>query len=184
MIQDIIIKQANEDEEFRQIHQINYMTFVEEIPQHQQNESRMLVDKFHHKNQYIIAKNGDRVLGMVTYNFERPFSLDEKIHNLDALLPQFSRLAEIRLLSILPEARHTTLAYRMLKHLCNELMDLGADAAIISGTTRQLALYSKIGFKPFSELIGKEGAQYQPMFININTVRSDFKFNKSQYRAG
>ena len=177
MLPKILIKHASEEDEFLQIHQINYMTFVEEIPQHEENADKFLVDRFHYKNHYLIAKEEDKVLGMVTYNFERPFSLDEKIADLDSYLPEFSQLAEIRLLSILPEVRNTNIAYRLLKQLAFTLMSKNTDAAVISGTTRQLALYKKIGFKPFAGLIGKEGALYQPMYINLKTLRNDFKNN-------
>ena len=40
-------KVASADWEFEQIHQLNYKTFVEEIPQHQPSNSPRLVDKFH-----------------------------------------------------------------------------------------------------------------------------------------
>jgi hypothetical protein len=175
MMGQIIFKHAQEEDEFLQIHRINYRTFVEEIPQHQENEKGVLVDKYHIKNNYIIARDNSNVLGMVSYNLERPFSLDEKINDLDQYLPEFSKLAEIRLLSVIPEARNTTLAYRMFRYLCSVLMDMHVDAAVISGTTRQLPLYHKIGFKPFANLVGKQGALYQPMFININALRNDFK---------
>ena len=84
----MILKPATELYEFLQIHQLNYKTFVEEIPQHQQNSEKMLVDKFHNKNKYLIARNGSKVIGMVCYNGQRPFSLDAKIPDLDLFLPQ------------------------------------------------------------------------------------------------
>ena len=43
----LVFKVAAEDWEFDLIHQLNYKTFVEEIPQHQPSASRRLVDKFH-----------------------------------------------------------------------------------------------------------------------------------------
>ena len=54
----MILKLATELHEFLEIHQLNYKTFVEEGPQHQQNTEKMLVDKFHNKNKYIIAMKG------------------------------------------------------------------------------------------------------------------------------
>ncbi len=101
----MIIKPATELSEFLQIHQLNYKTFVEEIPQYQQNPEKKLVDKFHSKNQYIIAKREEKVIGMVCYNWQRPFSLDEKINDLESYLPKHSKLAEIRLLSISSDER-------------------------------------------------------------------------------
>lgn len=49
----LTFKIADTEEEFEQIFCLNYETFALEIPQHQQNESRKLVDKFHHENTYL-----------------------------------------------------------------------------------------------------------------------------------
>jgi len=171
----MIIKPATELSEFLQIHELNYKTFVEEIPQHQENAEKKLVDKFHNKNKYVIAKMEDKVIGMVCYNTERPFSLDEKLPNLDGYLPEYKSIAEIRLLAVRLEERKATVAYRLLKYLCKVLIQEQTNAAVISGTTRQLRLYEKMGFVPFGPLVGTTNAFYQPMYITINELRDDFK---------
>ena len=60
----MIYKIANTAEEYEQIFKLNYETFVEEIPQHEKNETKKLKDKFHDKNIYIIAKKKNDVIGM------------------------------------------------------------------------------------------------------------------------
>jgi N-acetylglutamate synthase-like GNAT family acetyltransferase len=171
----MIIKTADRDAEFLQIHQLNYKTFVEEIPQHKPNHENILIDKFHYKNKYIVALKEEKVIGMVCYNQLRPFSLDEKITNLDQFLPAHTNLAEIRLLAVEAEARKITIAYRLLQYLCVELIRQNIDAAVISGTTRQLHLYASMGFTPFGPLVGSGEATYQPMFITLKDLRHDFK---------
>lgn len=170
----MIIKPATELHEFLQIHELNYKIFVEEIPQHGTNADRTLVDKFHSRNFYIIAKREERVIGMVCYNWQRPFSLDSKLADLDIYLPPHRKLAEIRLLSVHTDERKTTVAYRLLQYLCKVLITEGTDAAVISATTRQLKLYSSMGFTPFSTLVGTPGAFYQPMYITLKNLRDDF----------
>ena len=171
----MIIKPATELSEFLQIHELNYKTFVEEIPQHQHNAENRLVDKFHNKNQYIVAKRKEKVVGMVCYNMERPFSLDQKLPELNKHLPEYKKIAEIRLLAVHKEERKITVTYRLLKYLCKVLIELQTDAAVISGTTRQLRLYERIGFVPFGPLLGSHEARFQPMYITINELRDDFK---------
>lgn len=170
----MIIKPATELNEFLQIHHLNYKIFVEEIPQHQANEEKTLVDEFHSRNFYIIAKREDLVIGMVSYNWVRPFSLDNKIADLDAYLPPHNKLAEIRLLSIQRGERKATVAYRLLQYLCKVLIGGETDAAVISATTRQLKLYRSMGFTPFGSLVGTPGALYQPMYITLKNLRNDF----------
>ena len=43
-------KIASEEWEFDQIHKLNYRTFVEEIPQHEKNPEKSLIDEFHQDN--------------------------------------------------------------------------------------------------------------------------------------
>jgi hypothetical protein len=84
---ELRIKIATEAWEFEQIHQLNYRTFVEEIPQHAPNPEGRLVDRFHAQNHYVIVLNGRELVGMVAWRHQRPFSLDSKVPNLDAHLP-------------------------------------------------------------------------------------------------
>jgi predicted N-acetyltransferase YhbS len=165
------------DTEFEQIHKLNYTTFVDEIPQHQGNDQRVLIDKFHDKNRYIIAKDEQQVIAMVSFSLERPFSLDKKINNLDDYLPAYSKIAEVRLLAVDKSERKKMTTYLLLKKLCEELIKENVDTAVISGTTRELKLYAKIGFIPFGSLVGSHEATYQPMFITLNQLRDDFKRN-------
>ena len=99
-VRSLVFKIASEDWEFEQIHRLNYMTFVEEIPQHEQNASETLVDQFHEENTYFICLDDREVVGMIALRAKRPFSLDKKLENLDAYLPPGRSVCEIRLLSV------------------------------------------------------------------------------------
>jgi hypothetical protein len=99
-------KIASEDWEFEQINELNYRTFVEEIPQHERNEDRSLLDKFHSENSYIICIKGKKLLGMMAVRDKRPFSLDQKLEDLDSYLPEYNSACEFRLLSIEKDVRN------------------------------------------------------------------------------
>jgi hypothetical protein len=173
----MIIKIASEPDEFAQIHVINYRTFVREIPQHKENSEEILIDRFHALNTYVIAKRDGKVIGMVCYNLTRPFSLDEKLDDLDSHLPPYHKLAEIRLLSVLPEERMTIVTFSMLRHLASTLMSLQVDVAVICGYQKQLHLYRHIGFIPFGPLVGSGAALYQPMYITLKDLFDGFRSN-------
>lgn len=168
---DYFFKIAENEEEFELIHRLNYKTFVEEIPQHNKNEKGYLIDKFHDKNVYIVGFNGDELIGMIAINGERPFSLDYKISSLDYYLPEGNNICEIRLLSVAKEYRNGRTFYGMAKKLVEYCQKEKYNYAIISGTTRQLKLYEHIGFKPFYKLVGKEGAFFQPMYLNVENFK-------------
>ena len=166
-----VFRIADSQSEFEQIHQLNYQTFVEEIPQHSENPDRMLVDRFHDKNIYFICLNPEKeVVGMVCIREDRPFSLDQKISNLDALLPRSGEICEIRLLSVKKGYRNSKVFYGLIKILSEYCLEKGFDLVIISGTDRQQKLYSHLGFKVFADPIGKPEALYYPMYLTIENA--------------
>jgi hypothetical protein len=86
---ELRIKIATEPWEFEQIHQLNYRTFVEEIPQHAPSPEGRLVDRFHAENTYAIVVKGRKLVAMLALRHKRPFSLDSKVLDL-AQLPHFA----------------------------------------------------------------------------------------------
>lgn len=170
--QPLVFKFASEDWEFEAIHRLNYKTFVEEIPQHERSPSQRLVDRFHHENTYLICLCGRELAGMLAVRGNRPFSLDQKLPNLDSYLPSGRRICEVRLLAIEKKyrgARGGQILAGLLALLWQHGIEKGYDLAIISGTTRQRKLYQHLGFVPFGPLVGSGEAQFQPMYITLET---------------
>src|SRR5262245_22234786 len=160
-------KIASEDWELEAVHRLNYKTFVEEIPQHSRNADQRLVDKFHAENTYAICLAGDQLVGMVCGRTARPFSLDQKVPNLNALLPEGHRVLEVRLLSVEREFRNGVVFSKLVGLLAQHFRDMGYDLAIISGTVRQQKLYKHLGFVPFGPVVGTADAQFQPMYLTL-----------------
>ncbi len=168
----LVFKFANEDWEFEQIHRLNYKTFVEEIPQHHASPTHRLVDKFHAENTYLICLCGQKLAGMLAVRGNRPFSLDQKLDNLDSYLPAGRRICEIRLLAVEKKFRGAQVLQGILALLWQHGVERGYDLAIISGTTRQFKLYQHLGFVPFGPLVGAGDAQFQPMYITLETFET------------
>ena len=167
------IKFAESAAEREQVHRLNYAAFVEEIPQHAPNPEHRLVDRFDAENEYVIAlAGGDEVIGMLALRSRRPFSLDQKLEQLDAYLPPHRSLCELRLLAVRREHRHKALFRDLIAFTAARCVAAGHDLAVISGTTRQLALYRHLGFEPFGPLVGASGAQFQPMVLAVERLRS------------
>jgi len=160
-------KVASEDWEFEQIHQLNYRTFVEEIPQHQPSATPRLVDKFHNENTYLICVSSNRIVGMIAARGRRPFSLDQKLPNLDSYLPPGRRTCEIRLLSVEKAFRNSQVFRGLTALMWQYGLEHGYDLGVISGTTRQQRLYRHLGFVPFGPLLGSGEATFQPMYLTL-----------------
>ena len=163
-------KIAQEAWEFEAIHELNYRTFVEEIPQHR-GEGGRLVDKFHSENTYFIAMEGDRLIGMVAQRARRPFSLDAKIPNLNEYLPADRSVCEMRLLAIDKGYRRGQVFRALMENSLRHGMALGYEVAIISATTRQLKLYAHLGFVPFGPVVGTVEASFQPMLLTREALQ-------------
>jgi aspartate aminotransferase-like enzyme len=168
----LIFKTATEDWEIDLVHQLNYRTFVEEIPQHAPSASQRLVDKFHAENTYLICLSGRKLVGMLAARSKRPFSLDQKLSNLDSYLPPGRSLCEIRLLSVDKKFRTGQVFQGLMSLMWQHFVEKGYDMGVISGTTRQLKLYKHLGFIPFGPLVGQEGAQFQPMYLSIESFEA------------
>ena len=100
---ELLFKIATEPDEFRQIRELNYRTFVEEIPQHSPTPDRSLTDRFERESTYFVCLSGEEVVGMIAVRCNRPFSLDGKLPNLNAYLPPHRSACEVRLLAVEPQ---------------------------------------------------------------------------------
>lgn len=163
----VAFRVARAESELQQLHTLHYRAFVEEIPQHNPNEARLHVDRFHDENTYIVAVEGERVVGSIAVRARRPFSLDGKLPDLDSWLPPGRRVCEIRLLNILPEHRRAAVLPGLLNAVLEYARSERIDMAVISATTRQLRLYGRLGFVPFGPLVGTAEAPFQPMSITM-----------------
>ena len=179
----LVFKVATQDWEFGLIHRLNHRTFVDEIPQHRGSQDGLLVDRFHGENTYFICLDGNNLLGMVSVRAERPFSLDQKLDNLDRYLPEGVSVCEIRLLAIEKERRKGRIIQGLLTRLARYCIDKGFGAAIISGNVRQEKLYRRMGFKAFGPRLGTPEATYQPMILALRDLEKDWSGYLSRNQA-
>ena len=154
--------------EFDEIAALNYETFVEEIPQHETNTERRLVDRFHNENTYVVVYKEQQLIGMLAFRDKRPFSVDGKVGGpVEALLATYdtSHLCEIRLLAIRKAYRNGRVFQKLAQAIYTYVYDRGYSAAVISGVTREEKLYRRIGFEAFSEATGTADAAFIPMIL-------------------
>jgi aspartate aminotransferase-like enzyme/N-acyl-L-homoserine lactone synthetase len=175
MTKSLTYKIAEHAWEFEQIHKLNYEIFVREIPQHDTNEKGMLVDRFHDENTYIICLNGNNLVGMLALRSNRPFSLDEKLDDLDSYLPPSRSICEVRLLAVKEAYRNRRVFYKLIANVVQYCVEQGHDLAVISGTLRQSKLYKHMGFVPFGPIVGSAEARFQPMYMTPESYEKSLK---------
>ena len=75
-------------------------------------------------------------------------------------------------MSVKNEFRTGRVFLGLAQFLARYCLKKGYQAAIISGTVRQLKLYGQMGFTPFAHLVGSDDALYQPMYLTKETFQA------------
>jgi aspartate aminotransferase-like enzyme/N-acyl-L-homoserine lactone synthetase len=163
----LIFKTAETAAEFDQIHRLNYRTFAEEVQQYVPDGTGILVDRFHDKNIYHIAVEDGRVLGMVAANDQPPFSVEKRLPDSASLDALGGPLLEIRLLALEPDSRHSMILGCLLWELYRYASKRGYSHAVISGITRNLEMYQRIGFQALGPAVGSGDASFVPMALSL-----------------
>jgi aspartate aminotransferase-like enzyme/predicted N-acetyltransferase YhbS len=166
-------KAAETEEEFQAIHRLNYQTFVCEIQQHTDPGSEELIDKFHKKNTYFIAKRDGQVVGMVAVHDEPPFSVEKRLPDPAVLQELGDRLLEIRLLAVQPGERNSLVFAGFVWALYNFALEQGYSHLLISGVTDKVRLYERLGFRSLGPAIPQGGAEFVPMVLDPRELPED-----------
>ena len=165
-----IIKRAESPDEFTKIHQLNYETFVREIPQHHDTGSGLLVDKFHEKNTYLICLREDRLVGMLCYHDQPPFSAAARLSDVSVLEQPGMIIQEVRLMTVIPEERHTLVLPALVWELFQVARQNEATHFLISSIEQQRELHLHIGFELLGPDVGPPEARYAPMLATVDRV--------------
>lgn len=160
-------KVAESEDEIEQVHRLNYATFVREIPQHADNGAGRLVDKYHDKNLYVVAKRGGRVVGMITAHGQKPFSVEEKLSDPAVLKALGDKLLEVRLLAVEPAERSTMVFAGLSWFLHRHAQKSGYTHLVISGIRDRQRLYERIGFSPMGPAVRSGDAWFVPMMKHV-----------------
>lgn len=165
-----VFKRAETTQEFEQIHRLNHRTFVEEIPQHHSTDTGLLVDKFHHKNRYLIAVKEGRVIGMVSVHDQPPFSVADRLPDPGILTRDGIRPLEVRLLALEPEERNNTLFFGLVWALYEDARASGYTHLFISGVSDRVDLYERLGFVRLGPAVPCGNASFVPMAMTIGVI--------------
>src|SRR5262249_20704390 len=165
-----VFKRAETRQEFEQIHRLNFRTFVNEIPQHPDTGSGVLVDKFHSKNAYLIVLREGRVVGMVSAHDQPPFSVADRLREPEVLSRPGTRPLEVRLLAIEPDERNSTMFFGLIWSLYEHARTNGYTHLFISGIADRVGLYERLGFVPLGPAVPCGQASFVPMMLTIGQL--------------
>ena len=165
-----VFKRAETRQEFEQIHQLNFRTFVHEIPQHSDPGTGRLVDKFHDKSAYFIVVREGRVVGMVSSHDQPPFSVADRLPDPEILERPGTRPLEVRLLALEPDTRNSTVFFGLMWSLYEHARANGYTHLYISGLREREMLYKRLGFEVIGAPVASGQASFIPMVLTIGQL--------------
>jgi aspartate aminotransferase-like enzyme len=169
-VRGYVFKQAETEDEFQQIHSLNYRTFVAEIGQHSDHGEPILVDKFHHKNTYYVALQGGRLVGMVGVHDQPPFSVGDRLSDPSILTRPGFKPLEVRLLAVEPQRRAGFVFGGVVYMIYLHALKRGCTHLIISALEDRRGLYDQMGFEPLGPAVPCGQARFIPMAVEIGKL--------------
>jgi aspartate aminotransferase-like enzyme len=160
-----IFKIADGETIFRQIHRLNHSVFVRELGQHISPRDQ-LVDKFHHKNTYLVAMRRGRLVGMLAVHGAKPFSISERLPDPNAL-KALSRPLEVRLLAIRSARRGGLILAGLLALLWRYAQAGAYTHLLVSGLEQRRALYQRLGLQAIGPAVQSGKASFIPMLMDL-----------------
>ena len=150
--------------------QLNHEVFACEFPQHPKTADGLLVDKFHGRNIYRIAWDGEKVLGMISAHWQPPFSAVQKFGEALEKRLRPGRTGEIRLFALRPEIRGSMSAIKLGVSIMREMLAQGLELVVISGISSQVEFYRHIGFEVQGPPVTENGIDFYPMLGDLNAM--------------
>jgi hypothetical protein len=176
-------KTAEDPTEFEQVSRLLYRTFVEEIPSIRPTRSGGTSTAFMTRNLYLIAVSGGAVVGTIALRGTAPFSLDQKLGNVDTLLPEGRRVCELRLLAVEPAFRTGHVFRGLVEASCAKAARAASTWPSFPGTTRQTKLYRHLGFQSFAGLVGDRGGSLSADVHHLRTFPGGSAEDRDRRRA-
>jgi N-acyl-L-homoserine lactone synthetase len=173
---------ANTCDEQDQIQRLLHQTFVLEIGQDANSGTGCLLDKFHHKNTYIVAVQGNQVCGVVALHDRPPFSaasdLECKEH-LERLVPE---IVEARRLAIAPSQRFGLIFAGVTWAIRQHAIEHGYRYILISGLLQRRRMYERLGFRVLGGTVRKGAADFIPMLLDLSALPEQIRLDLDRWQ--
>jgi aspartate aminotransferase-like enzyme/GNAT superfamily N-acetyltransferase len=175
-------KEADTAAEHAQIHKLNHRIFCEEIRQHSTTPDSLLVDRFHERNRYFIAKLEEQLVGMVSVHGGPEFSISSRLTD-STILQQLAAPIEVRLLAVAPEYRNRAVIAGLLHQVSQYAQRFGYSDLLISAISERLSMYRKLGFEPMGSAVQQGAATFVPMRLSLNNAPAKFRRRDQLYKT-
>lgn len=173
---------AERPDEIEQIQRLLYRTFVLEIGQYPPTGTGRHVDKFHHKNTYLVAVKGDEVKGVLALHDQPPFSVADALPSKETLEQFCPQLVEVRLLAVELAERGRQILGGFMTATHRYVVGKGYRYLAISGLVQRQSMYQRFGFRPLGTAVQRGAAQFVPMLLDLQDLPDRVEKNLAALR--
>ena len=137
--------------------------YASELGQHHENDAQRLTDRLDDINTYVVATRHGRVSGFIaiTPPTESGYSIDKYFTRMDVPVTFDNGLFEVRLLTVIPEARHTPLAALLMLAAFRYCESHAAHTIVAIGRVELLELYQRAGLRALGRRVTSGRVTYE-----------------------
>jgi histidinol-phosphate/aromatic aminotransferase/cobyric acid decarboxylase-like protein len=151
-------------EDRKQIYGTRHDVYAVELHQHHANDERLLRDALDERNEYIVAKQGNELLGFVSITPPGGSYSVDKYFNRDEIPVSFDQsLYEIRLLTVLSAHRGRIVAPLLMYGALRYAESHGGSQLVAIGRREVVGMYSRCGMTPTGTITRSGAVEYELM---------------------
>lgn len=167
------------------IYQIRHAVYAQELQQHPENKQLLLKDELDLSNHFIVAKYNKEIGGFIsiTTPASNHFSVDKYFPR--TAIPHLfdEHLFEIRLLTVVKNSRHTSLALALMFAAFRWVQSHGGKYIVAICRADLMSMYLKAGLQPLGKSAVSGHVRYELAVASIEDMQSGIDQNKQGFEA-
>ncbi len=157
----------------KRIYAARHEVYARELRQHSENDRRLVCDPLDERNEYIVAKQDDELLGFISVTPPGgQYSIDKYFRRQHLALKFNRRLYEVRLLTVLSPHRGRLVAPLLMYAALRYVESHGGSQLVAIGRRQVLDLYTRCGMKALGITTQAGAVQYELMTASTQEVRA------------
>jgi histidinol-phosphate/aromatic aminotransferase/cobyric acid decarboxylase-like protein len=169
----------------QKIYIIRHSVYANELGQHASNPSGELRDDLDLCNHYIVAKQGDKVIGFISITPPscKRYSIDKYFCRSDIPLQFDDELFEIRLLTVVEQKRNTWLAFALMYSSFRWVQSHGGKHLVSICRSDLLGMYTTAGLQPLNKKVISGRVSYDLCIANTADLQNQVQCKLAHYEA-
>jgi histidinol-phosphate/aromatic aminotransferase/cobyric acid decarboxylase-like protein len=168
-----------------EIYKIRHLIYAQELNQHEVNSSQQLSDDLDAENKYIVAKEGDEIIGFISITTpnSKKYSVEKYFSRSDIPFAFDEYLYEIRLLTVLEKSRNSYLALGLMFAAFRWVKSHGGLHVVAICRSELVDMYRKAGLNPLSLRAESGKVSYELAVATCEDFESVVAKNRPIYEA-